>query len=254
MPRIESISQLLTEVAGLKNEWEREDTAVVTPWFRGHGCVDWSLTPGAYRDVYQTLGQHRYLREFRLRAHPFLSEVHVAPVSDWDWYLLMQHYGVPTRLLDWTESALVALYFSCREREHEEVDGAVCILHPGRLNASLGPFGARVPEYSETGIASYVSDISAEGGSPDVPEAPLAFDPPHHSRRLVAQRGKFTIHGSKEDALDALSESRTFARKLSVHSGYKAAIRAELRLAGLTESVIFPSLAGLGREIRQCFE
>ncbi len=51
--------------------------------------------------------------EFAMRA-PLLLDVR--PTNDWDWYILMRHHGVATRLLDWTEGALLALYF----RDHEQ--------------------------------------------------------------------------------------------------------------------------------------
>lgn len=57
---------------------------------------------------------------------------------DWDWYFLMQHHGAPTRLLDWTDGALIALHFALREKPKGDTDPAlVYVLEPDRLKEQL---------------------------------------------------------------------------------------------------------------------
>src|SRR5260370_271273 len=108
-------------------------TACRQYWFRGHPKIFESLLPAAYRAPFYSARPNIEFwagQRFRLRARSFASRV-----PDWGdhllWLLLMQHYGVPTRLLDWTESILVALYFAT---DPNGEPGEVWCMNPSRLN------------------------------------------------------------------------------------------------------------------------
>lgn len=104
-------------------------------WFRGHEKTVYSLTPGILRE---SLGQtKRYVDEMSLVRHFKALNPAAAPEqsSDFDWLVTMQHYLAPTRLLDWTENLLVALYFAVRNAQLDgEEDAAVWFLNARRLN------------------------------------------------------------------------------------------------------------------------
>ena len=117
--RVNGVSEFVTWVAEVKKNFKYEKDDALGPWFRGqHG--DWPLYPKLYRPEY---GGHARVRrdlvEEEIREQ-FISEAHIfcetipAGDDDWEWYFLMQHFGAPTRLLDWTEGALLGLYFSIR--------------------------------------------------------------------------------------------------------------------------------------------
>src|SRR5271166_5433292 len=112
------------------------------PWFRGHEKANWKLRPKLFRDteckVEDLFEFEEELRaEFKRRGSQ-LAEGLTLPAyqDDWGWYSLMQHYGAPTRLLDWSDGALIALYFAVRDRPKDKNQDGACIwmLDPYRLN------------------------------------------------------------------------------------------------------------------------
>src|SRR3546814_3216791 len=80
-------------------------------WYRGHSVSGWNLEPKLMRIADRPPETH-YLNKFKQDASIILNRY---PKNEFEWLFLMQHYGVPTRLLDWTESPLTGLY---RSEEH----------------------------------------------------------------------------------------------------------------------------------------
>ena len=134
-----------------KEQWE-EVKPFWMPWFRGHEQAGWQLTPKLYRgsevEVNQRFKFEEDLRgEFKRRGSQLVEGLRFPDYDDeWGWYGLMQHYGAPTRLLDWSDGALIALYFAVREPGKEAKaatcsnavpDACVWMLDPYRLNPLL---------------------------------------------------------------------------------------------------------------------
>jgi hypothetical protein len=129
MSKIASISECVALATQLKHEWFAHEPTW-GPWFRGHSDVAWKLTPKLYRVKPPKRGiriiEDEIRQEFIMRA-PALSET--GALTSWDWYCTMQHFGAPTRLLDWTEGALIALHFAVRDNNGDR-DAAIWILDP----------------------------------------------------------------------------------------------------------------------------
>src|SRR5882724_1841169 len=106
-------------------------------WYRGEDKIrpHGSLVPSIARRPSRLQEEWAIYQRFRQNVAAFLSHVNL---SEWDWMLYMRHYEVHTRLLDWTESALVALYFAVDNRRSDRSDGAVWCLDPLRLNNHAG--------------------------------------------------------------------------------------------------------------------
>ena len=136
-----SAGDFVDQVSDLEREWSADRTeGEHTPiWFRGQAkpVSEWSLLPKLHR--VRRAKESELRREFHRRHLPFVTSPLEAPPDRWQQYHMMQHYGVATRLLDWTEGALLALYFAIREtrRFHRTESGAaVYALDPLSLNQS----------------------------------------------------------------------------------------------------------------------
>jgi hypothetical protein len=218
-------------------------------WYRGHAQTGWDLTPKLYRDDYsKVLESEDDLRdEFRNLAWPYLHELTAVPQNDWEWLFLMQHFGMPTRLLDWTESALIALYFALREDDPQpDVDAAVWVLSPFRLNHQIGPKIDDTPSYASKVASKHLPQPYSRR---KVPSFPIAILPSHKSPRIAAQQGTFTVHGTAKRALNRYPSWRRYCLKIEIDRRDAPAIKEQLRAAGIAETSVFPELAGLSREL-----
>jgi hypothetical protein len=99
-------------------------------WFRGHTRNDWQLVPSAHRR--HPVLESQFAHHFRLRA-PALATNCPGHKDYVGWLPLMQHYGLPTRLLDWTESLMVAAFFAVPSKS-DTSSAALWLRAPGTLN------------------------------------------------------------------------------------------------------------------------
>ena len=249
-----TLGRFVDAVRDIVDRWTLPDADwYPAPWFRGHGDANWRLEPGWYRlpppgqgveaDWYN---ERNLLLEFKFRAPRYLQTL---PSNDWEWLFLMQHYGLPTRLLDWTESALIGLYFALRDNRGAG-DAAVWMLNPWWLNKqSLGTY--EIPHAGESHIADW-----APLGDEKVLQArlPVAIKPIQASPRISALKGFFTIHGAERGALEKLSHSNADKgpglRKLTIPRARVVEMKRDLAVAGITETTVFQDIDGLCREIK----
>lgn len=221
-------------------------------WWRGQRCADWHLNPSVFRrDIGHKYEQNIIVR-FQQRAPvrhpkvPSLSQKH-------SWLFLMQHYRLPTRLLDWTESPLIGCFFAtetgdCKDNESNIIDppdGALYALSPYLLNQDqIGEHSLLMPEHKP------FRDLLDRAFSSDLDdyETIIAVRPSEEDIRMMVQLSVFTIHGSGL-SVDDLENSDKFAIKFTISSNDKHNLREDLKRLGIRESNVFPDLEHLANEV-----
>jgi hypothetical protein len=231
-------------------------------WFRGNGRNQFKLVPTLYRHTSKkSEGEHRKLEvelmaRFRQRSIPYLTR---ELRDDWDALFFMQHYGVPTRLLDWTENPLVGLYFALMSSRstRSESSAIVWVLNPFVWNRAAlnhvsyndGPLTA-----GDQNLKGYVPALPADTA---MGEFPVALYGAHNSPRIVAQRGVFTIFGANRKPMETLVKGGDFPSAalscILVNHRRVTSMRDSLLSQGTTETVVFPDLDGLARETKRFF-
>ncbi len=217
-------------------------------WFRGHSDHRWKLVPSAlrYGRVQKRNTALALYREFRRHAEDKMEPVSShSKLDDFEWMQRAQHYGLPTRLLDWTESEAVALYFACLRTD---VDGLVCVINPSTLNRQAVPLQPRPldPEQDEDILGEYMklSGATNRGGLGTVAVIPAWNNP-----RIRAQHGTFTLHGSRKLSLDTRDSPSLLY--VPIRRKYKCRLLADLNRMNWNEMSLFPEPDKICRHLRQ---
>ena len=221
-----------------------------TVWFRGHSCEDWKLLPSLIRPPNRADDEIVFFKRFKQHAFPFLDRI---PQYEWEWLFLMQHYGVPTRLLDWSESPLVGMYFALLEpsaRRDKSKNAVLWCLYPNELNSisnlNLNP-PYDIPCFGDDQVLeSYLP--SRVIGVQSAVYNPLAIIAPRQFKRLYAQQGVFTLFHRNQSAIEVLgNQSHIF--KLVIPVAAKDNLRKELEYLMINQLALFPELEKVGRRV-----
>ncbi|MCU7246766.1 FRG domain-containing protein [Pseudomonas koreensis] len=254
-----------------------------TLWFRGQSNASHRLTPGVLRNTVSTtdwmgnpikpgqiqissgggvsgISAERLLEAFKRQARPFLNHV---PANDFEWMFIAQHHGLPTRLLDWSTNALVALFFAVQHAKVEEGDGieaclsfltdessedgfAVFVIDPQKVNHEI--YGVDGPIDMSADSDTWIDWVNPMSSNKSV-DAPICIHAPHMTTRIKAQSGAFTLHGRLIQPLDYYSALRPHITKIFIPYTSTEAIRDSLVQVGMTESFIYPELDAIARDI-----
>jgi hypothetical protein len=213
-------------------------------WYRGHHDVDHYLLATLLR-YSNGLDKEKYLFD---SFQKFSDRIFKRRASDWETLFEMQHYGVPTRLLDWTESFGVALFFAAyyNKRRGSTKDAAIYLMSPTKLNmySRINKI-YRIPEddnsFPYKGIYWQKSPFAAN--------APIAIEPIFINDRMLAQRGMFTVH--HDDIKPIESEFPDAIKKVVIPNSIISAAMEFLDLTNINEYSVFPDLAGIAGYLKR---
>ena len=206
-------------------------------WWRGEADSSWPtpLVPKVYRGTITRLGETGRLSNFRREA----PARYPSCPSEGDyagWLFLMQHHGLATRLLDWTESLMVAAFFAVKDVREKQ--GRLWVLDPRELNRAEANLPHILVERDPR-----VNAICQSAFDDDVKDAnqTVAFVPTQTNPRMTSQYSMFTIHGSRNPLNEHVHKAK-FLAHFDIPSEAKRTLFEELRRTGIRLSILFPDL------------
>jgi hypothetical protein len=250
--QIQNVESLIAVVRKDSSSWHAKEPR----WFRGEPDVETALTPTLYRGSFAP-HENALLQMFRARASGFHETVPMREHTD-QWLFLARHAGLPTRLLDWSEGALIALHIALKE-----TNPVVWMLNPLDLNdlSCSNPTASRPREFPlpwhDPG-APYLNPAfenlrgAWEQNTKGV-GLPVAIYPTYVHARLRGQRSCFTIHGTDNRGLNLLLAGNPILRRYVVDPTRRQSMQSELAVLGITDSVVFPDIDGLANELKEWF-
>ncbi|HAU3224329.1 TPA: FRG domain-containing protein [Salmonella enterica subsp. houtenae] len=243
MDKITSISDFIKKV-----EQEKSTGNL----YRGHGNKNYKLIPSAFRYYQKILNRNKTNPESEELSTPegtkkqilkqendairiFLSEH--SPYTQYkiesilDGLALAQHHGMPTRLIDWSLSPLVALFFAVEKKSED--DAAVYIYRD-----STWIDETNLKQYNTLNIKDYIDMMTHDMEG-------KIFMPNHITPRIKAQQGVFSIHSSITDEFTSPNLD-----KIIIDKNASSHIKFQLKKLGISEKVIYPDLYGLCAELK----
>ena len=230
-------------------------------FYRGHSDSSYTLKPSVFRkDEYNEreilLDFEHYSPRHKIQYN-FVDEIDKVLVD-------MQHYGIPTRLLDWTLAPLNALFFACIE--NSEKDGEVIVLEPWKLwkcivgekhfkeihKVHIISRALLARHWDFDAIKDYISKkfLYSELKVEDI-KIPFPFIANYTNDRILHQRGCFTIQGICKEALDDITDIKNIIRRILIKCEFKTKIIKQLNQLYVNYYSIYPDFEGMSKMIKQ---
>ena len=235
-------------------------TELTRSWFRGHPETYNNLTPRIFRKDKQFLrpDYEMFIIERFKKVAPALNSNVPGKEDNLEWLILMQHHGAPTRLLDWTENILIALYFAVKD--YPKKNGEIWVLFPNELNKRSYIPGMPLSKYPKLQYLAkevYYRENAKLGLAKslklnDIPKYPIAFLPTLNFLRMVVQSSAFTIHPVPEKGnqiQDLLIGEKKFLVRYIIPAENKAFLLDNLNSLEIKHYRLFPDLDSLSQDI-----
>jgi hypothetical protein len=250
--QINTIEAYINTIKEITSDWDPRSK----PWFRGEPDVkDTPLLPSLYRPTQDgyLLNENRLVQSFR-RMGPAFSHFQTPGKGATDeWLFLMQHLRVPTRLLDWTEGALIGLYFALGYDRP-----VVWVLDPDRLNRlstsddiSPGAFPLTWFRPKDGTVNIGHENIRGAWETDRVGvDLPVAIKPTYIHPRMSAQKSCFTVHGKLKKPMPELVPDELLV-KIPIDEASVKSLQDDLSMLGITHTSVFPEAEYLARELKE---
>lgn len=207
-------------------------------FFRGETSPDYALNPSLFRSVSEDQEPALYY-DFVSNGGPLLTD----GVSSWAHLFEMRHYGIPTRLLDWSQTFGTALFFALQKSKGA---CAIRILDPYLLNEkNAGHRGIFTPDIDLD--LDYRAAFVTHAAKPNA--GAIALYPVRRTPRMIAQQSAFTFHGTNCAPLE--EQCPEALQTIVIPAQARAGAESFLHLAGINEYALFPDLEGLAKWLRR---
>lgn len=214
-------------------------------FYRGHSSLQHKLVPSLLRAKLGSKREADMYAECLIRIPRTLNVAY----SSWERLAVLQHYGIPTRLLDWTDSFAVAVFFAVEATSAAaNLEGAhVYVANGFELNKGTG-----ATEHEEIVTIGFDEFPDYRAGFLGKRKAwkfkkPVFIEIPWSTDRIAAQKGYFTVHGSAEPMEKTCAP---WLCRIAIPAHAIEGAKSFLELAGVNQHSVFPDLEGLGRFLR----
>lgn len=238
---IKSIDCLINQIKKLKDVYGKQ-----TIWFRGQENSQWKLIPSIQRgDLYKK--ENFFTNDFYIYVKQI--EDQMPNKTDYAaWLSLMQHYGLPTRILDWSNSPLIACYFALEKNRADKNDSCIWVLLPRKLNEQEGFGKCAYPIDAYTAqqmmVSAFKSNAKIENKFKD---KILACHSVGKNLRMYSQQSAFTVHNSKR-RLEEICDSETLFKFVIPHQ-YKQEMYESLNILGISTKFVYPDMEHVSIDI-----
>lgn len=255
-----AIKSLTEYIETIRNA--RKDLGEERLWYRGQSNTKkYKLLPSIGRphfynekkykfSDYSFDQEERILERFSRRAYSHLNR----SLNPWEAIFLARHYNLPTRILDWTASPLIALYFACVD--NPGIDGEIWAIRHNPKSIEIREYNLAIDmpdKFSHPCKLFSDKTCQCSHSTPDTYDAIKIVYPLYNSPRIVAQDGVFTLHTKPDKALNEYANQTfcperldiDFLLKWEVEQTSKPEIIKELDWLGINKRIIFPDLDGL---------
>lgn len=255
---IASMKDLLRSINEIKDK-----EGLTQLWYRGHSnAAEYKLVPSIARkykyggksvDGFCLKQERNLLHRFRRRAYPYVGGI----LGEWEALFLARHHGLPTRMLDWAVSPLVALYFACSSTKNLDKPAKVWGI-------------ARIPDESydldmlkfttlnddQHGPFKLYEELGEPKDEKHTEDAVKILHPFYNSPRIIAQGGVFTFHSNPKILLDSYQDKLFRCERLDIEclipwdigpNEVKKGILRELENVGINRRAVCPDLDGLAQ-------